>query len=131
MDLTSIPEQFAGFSATNRSHFNLTQFISAANLGQPAAANYFFLQNKTGTPAMFTAPAGSSYPGGNGGAITDGPGPMVTPTPSQNSAGGMTSATGSATSTAASTESTGGAANVKQGVELVFGLAAAAAFGLL
>ena len=92
----SVPESFRGFSATNRTHFNVTQFIAEAGLQQPAAANYFFCQDKAGTPPDFTATAGASFPGGNGGAVTAGLGSPVTPmasaTGTQSASGAMQSA---------------------------------------
>ncbi|KAL9053764.1 MAG: hypothetical protein Q9162_004562 [Coniocarpon cinnabarinum] len=75
----AVPDAYAGYGGMNRSNFNVTDFLSQAALDQPAAANYFFVQNKTGTPPDFTASAGGSYPGGNGAAITAGPGPSVAP----------------------------------------------------
>lgn len=57
----SIPAAFAGFSATNRSNFNISAFASAAHLGSPLAANYFLTSNMTanatgtaGAPATTT-----------------------------------------------------------------------------
>lgn len=92
----TIPLAFRGYSATNRTNFNLTQFISAAYLGQPAAAEYFYVSAKTGVPVNFTAPAGSSYPGGNGVQITQG-----TAAPTQPATATRTSATVTGTNAAA------------------------------
>ncbi|MCJ1365556.1 hypothetical protein MMC16_004680 [Acarospora aff. strigata] len=39
----------AGFNATNRMNFNLTNFAAQARLGTPIAANYFLVSNMTGT----------------------------------------------------------------------------------
>ena len=103
----SLPPQYSGLNAQNRTRFNLTEFVSAANLGQPAAANYFFCQNKTGTPPDFYAPAGGQFPGGNGGAITAGPGPVITPTPSSGGAPSATSPAAGGTSSAAYTGAAG------------------------
>ena len=65
-----IPAPFAGYSAANRSNFNITKFIDAAGLGKPVAANYFLCSNQTtatngtgangtstGKPATFTGAA--------------------------------------------------------------------------
>ncbi|KAF2171627.1 hypothetical protein M409DRAFT_63264 [Zasmidium cellare ATCC 36951] len=68
----SVPPQWSGLSGMNRTNFNLTNFISDARLGTPAAANYFYVSNQTSVPANFTAAPGGSYPGGNGDAVTSG-----------------------------------------------------------
>lgn len=126
-NLTSIPPAFAGYSDMNRTSFNVTEFISAANLGQPAAANYFFVENKTGVPPEFTASAGGQYPGGNGAAVTDGPGPM----PSATGTSGMSaseSPSASATGGATSASPTGEAATMGRSVNLALGVVGAVAF---
>jgi len=57
----TVPAAFAGFSATNRSMFNLTQFVAAAHLGAPVAANYFLCSNMTAAAnASASASASSS-----------------------------------------------------------------------
>lgn len=68
----TIPQQYAGLSAMNRTNFNLTGFLSEAGLDTPAAAEYFYVSNQTQVPATFTAAPGGSYPSGNGQAITSG-----------------------------------------------------------
>ena len=57
----TIPEAFQDFSSTNRSSFNLTQFIADAGLGTPAAAQYFYVSNQTGVPDDFIALPGGNY----------------------------------------------------------------------
>jgi phosphatidylethanolamine-binding protein len=92
----TFPTAFKGFSATNRSHFNLTEFLDLSNLGQrPAAAMYFFASNETSVPPNFVAPAGATYPGGNGDMITDGPGPTITPSSTATATAASTTATNS------------------------------------
>jgi len=44
-----MPDAFSGFSATNRTNFNVTLFAAAAGLGDPVAATYFLVSNQTGT----------------------------------------------------------------------------------
>lgn len=91
----TVPAAFSGYSAMNRTRFNLTEFISAANLGSPAAANYFFCSNKTNVPQDFIALPGGAYAGGNGGAITDGPsGPATSTGGSAMSRSAMATSTG-------------------------------------
>lgn len=95
----TVPTAFQGFNAMNRSSFNLTQFVSAAGLSQPAAAQYFFVSRKNGTPMNFTAMPGGMFPGGNGAAVTDGPGPSASSTGGASmtgSAGSMSSSAGAA-----------------------------------
>ncbi|SMR59409.1 unnamed protein product [Zymoseptoria tritici ST99CH_1E4] len=67
-----LPEQWSGLSGSNRTGFNLTSFISDTNLGTPCAANYFYTSNQTVVPDDFISTNGSSYPGGDGTAITSG-----------------------------------------------------------
>lgn len=99
-----VPSAFSGYSAMNRTNFNLTEFISAANLGTPAAANYFFCNNMTDVPQNFIALPGGTYPGGNGGAITDGPSGPATSTGGAATSASMTaSTTGTAATSAAAT----------------------------
>lgn len=57
-----IPESFSGFNDTNRSMFNVTNFISEAGLAAPVAANYFLCTNQTGIPANFIAAPDGTYP---------------------------------------------------------------------
>lgn len=99
----SIPPAFTNFTDANRAGFNLTRFVAQARLGAPLAAQYFFVSNKTGVPGGFQAAPGGTYPGGNGAAVTAGPGPVASAT------GAATSTAASASRTAAAT-STGGAA---------------------
>ncbi|KIW64816.1 hypothetical protein PV04_09724 [Phialophora macrospora] len=95
----TFPPDFEGYNATNRTNFNLTEFLDESNLGQtPAAAMYFFASNETGVPPDFVAAAGGTYPGGNGEMITAGPGPSITPT--------STPATATASATGTSSEAT-------------------------
>ncbi|KAJ4568256.1 hypothetical protein HRR79_004486 [Exophiala dermatitidis] len=134
-DNFSFPQSFEGYNATNRTNFNLTAFLDESKLGQtPAAAMYYFGSNHTGVPQDFTAQAGGTYPGGNDGMITAGPGPSITPSTSSattaisstvvsgsassseasasastTSASGSASSTGTAAGSAASASSTGGA----------------------
>ena len=109
----AVPEAFSGFSAQNRTNFNLTSFISAAMLMDPAAANYYFVQNKTGTPPDFTASAGGEYPGGNGMAVTQGPGPSITPSPSDSGSGSMTTMSGMGSEMTGATEPVATATDVQ------------------
>lgn len=92
----SIPSQWSGLSAQNRSRFNLTNFIRDTNLGTPAAANYFYVSNQTSVPTNFTAAAGGSYPSGNGVAVTSGDPYRPTSTPAASSSGGSASSASSA-----------------------------------
>ncbi|EXJ65877.1 uncharacterized protein A1O5_10853 [Cladophialophora psammophila CBS 110553] len=95
----TLPSAFEGYSATNRTNFNLTMFLDESNLGRtPAAAMYFFVSNQTQVPQDFTAAAGGTYPGGNGDMITAGPGPSITPATTLATAGASTTATGSSSS---------------------------------
>lgn len=91
----TVPMAYSGYGAMNRTNFNLTNFISAANLGTPAAANYFFVSHKSGVPDTFVGAPSSTYPGGNGAAVTAGPGPSV------SSTGSAASASSTSTSAAA------------------------------
>lgn len=97
----TIPDQWSGLSAMNRSSFNLTNFISDAGLGTPAAANYFYVSNQSSVPHDFTAAPGGSYPNGDGSAVTSGD--PYGPTGAMSSSG----SSGSPTST-----SDGGAAMI-------------------
>lgn len=57
----SVPAPAAGFSATNRSMFNIEHFVAAAGLASPLAANYMYIANMTGAsvPALYSgAPVG-------------------------------------------------------------------------
>ncbi|KIW87807.1 uncharacterized protein Z519_11391 [Cladophialophora bantiana CBS 173.52] len=96
----TFPSAFEGYSATNRTNFNLTLFLDESNLGRiPAAAMYFFVSNQTQIPQDFTEAAGGTYPGGNGDMITAGPGPSIAPATTPATGGASTTATGSASST--------------------------------
>lgn len=92
----AVPSAFASLAGgANRTNFNLTNFMSAAGLARPAAAEYFYVNRQTQVPGDFVALAGGQYPGGNGGAIFEN---------SPNAAG---NATTTATSTSSTTSSTG------------------------
>lgn len=80
-----IPEQYSGYSSTNRSRFPFEQFLDDAQLGDPVAANYFYCSNETAVPNTFVAAPGSEYPGGNGAMITQGTN-NPTPTGASNTA---------------------------------------------
>ncbi|KAF2870999.1 phosphatidylethanolamine-binding protein [Massariosphaeria phaeospora] len=54
-DNFAVPEQFAGV-LESRINFNSSAFVAAAGLAQPLAANYFRVQNLTGTPTMAFPP---------------------------------------------------------------------------
>lgn len=43
----AVPAAFAGFSADNRTLFNISAFAEAADLGEPVAANWFLVSNQT------------------------------------------------------------------------------------
>lgn len=95
----AIPAAYSGFSAQNRTNFNLSNFIRDAELGTPAAANYFYVSHETSVPDNFTAAAGGSYPGGNGDAVSSGDpyrSLVPTSTPGASSAGGTASSSSSA-----------------------------------
>ncbi|KAF2791352.1 PEBP-like protein [Melanomma pulvis-pyrius CBS 109.77] len=51
----SIPSQFTDVLQT-RVFFNMSNFVAAAGLGQPIAANYIKVQNLTGTPTQTFPP---------------------------------------------------------------------------
>lgn len=93
----------------NRTNFNLTTFISAAGLGRPAAAEYFYVSRQTQVPGTFVARAGATYPGGNGGAIFEN---------SPNAAGTTNSSTTNATTggSTTTTTTTSGATSVWEGL---------------
>ena len=103
-DNFTVPTAFSGFSAMNRTSFNLTEFISAAGLSDPAAAMFYFCSNKTGVPGDFEAMAGGTYPGGNGAAVTAGPGPAATTTGAATSGGASSTASAAAGNAAAPVE---------------------------
>lgn len=104
-DNFSVPEQYSGFGAQNRTGFNLTAFVADTGLDGPVAANYFYVSRQEAVPDDYVGAPGSTYPGGNEGVITQGPGPSVAPTASGS--GSMTaSATGSMT--ASPTSGSGG-----------------------
>ena len=98
-----VPDAFSGYGNQNASRFPLQQFLEAANLDDPVAANYFYCSNQTTVPATFIAAPGGQYPGGNGAMVTQG-----TNEPSSTSSSSSASATGTATS--ASTPSGSGTA---------------------
>lgn len=59
----SVPADFANFSASNRTKFNITRFASEAKLGNAVAANYFLVSNMTGN-ATTTKPGVAQSTGG-------------------------------------------------------------------
>ncbi|KAK7906269.1 hypothetical protein LTR67_000995 [Exophiala xenobiotica] len=106
-DNFSFPSAFDGYSATNRTNFNVTRFLEESNLGRsPAAAMYYFASNETEVPQDFTAAAGGTYPGGNGDMITAGPGPSITPSTGPATASASASTTGSTAATSSGPAST-------------------------
>ncbi|EXJ83966.1 hypothetical protein A1O3_04633 [Capronia epimyces CBS 606.96] len=110
----TFPQAFEGYDATNRTNFNLTAFLDESKLGpRPAAAMYYFASNQTQVPQDYTAAAGGTYPGGNDGIITAGPGPSITP--STTSATATSSSTAASTSTARSTASASTSASTSGG----------------
>ncbi|KAJ9604169.1 hypothetical protein H2200_011003 [Cladophialophora chaetospira] len=107
----TFPQAYEGYNATNRTSFNLTDFLDQSNLGpSPAAANYFYASNETAVPPDFIAAAGATYPGGNGEMITAGPGPSITPSSTP------ATATASTTGSAPTTTFTGGASVARGGM---------------
>ncbi|KAF2702655.1 PEBP-like protein [Pleomassaria siparia CBS 279.74] len=54
-DNFSVPAQFTGILQT-RVPFNMSNFVTAARLSQPIAANYILVQNLTGTPTTTFPP---------------------------------------------------------------------------
>ena len=56
----TIPEEYSGYSSDNRTNFNVGNFASAAYLGDPIAANYFYVGNGTGLAPNATGPVISS-----------------------------------------------------------------------
>ncbi|KAJ9654881.1 hypothetical protein H2198_006154 [Neophaeococcomyces mojaviensis] len=101
----TIPSAYQGFNSSNIRQFNLTGFVQAARLNNPVAANYFFCSNQTNVPTTFVAAPGGEYPGGNGAAITSGPGPSITPTSTagaSSTSGASSSGSGSSPSASAS-----------------------------
>lgn len=75
----------------NSTKFPFLQFVEAAGLASPVAANYFYCSNQTSVPGLFVAAPGSQYPGGNGAMVTQGQN-----LPSSTSGSGAPSATGPA-----------------------------------
>jgi phosphatidylethanolamine-binding protein len=51
----AVPEQFKGVLET-RLFFNTSEFVKAAGLSKPIAANYMQVQNRTGTPTTTFPP---------------------------------------------------------------------------
>ncbi|MCJ1313777.1 hypothetical protein MMC25_007457 [Agyrium rufum] len=45
----TVPADFAGYSAANRTLFNIAAFAAEAGLGAPLEANYFLVSNMTGS----------------------------------------------------------------------------------
>lgn len=66
----AVPSAFDTFAGgANRMGFNLTGFIEAAGLGNPAAAEYMYVSRQAAVPGDFVALPGGEFPGGNGNAI--------------------------------------------------------------
>ena len=89
-----VPEAYSGFGGSNSSKFPFESFVTAAGLGNPVAANYFYCSNETSVPPSFIGAPGSQYPGGNGAMITAG-----TNLPSSTGSSASSTATGPAPST--------------------------------
>ncbi|KAI9729106.1 MAG: hypothetical protein M1828_000191 [Chrysothrix sp. TS-e1954] len=125
----TVPESFSGLSAMNRSKFDLTEFISQAKLGKPAAAEFFFVSHKDGVPTDFIARPGGMYPGGNGAAVTAGPGPTASST---SSMGGSSSSTAMAMATSAASSAASSSSASSSSAASIRGVAGfASLFGLL
>lgn len=111
----AIPAQYASLQGgMNRANFNLTEFVSAAGLGRPAAAEYFYVNRQSRVPGTFVALAGGVYPGGNGGAIIAGSTGTGSGTGSGTGTGtgtgsGTGTGTGTGTGSAGGTAASGGA----------------------
>ena len=63
----SIPATFQGFSASNRTKFNISVFAAETGLGAPIAANYFLVSNMTvanATNSTATSPSIPTFTGG-------------------------------------------------------------------
>lgn len=119
----TMPAAFAGLAGgTNRTNFNLTSFMSAAGLGRPAAAEFFYVSRQAQVPGTFVALAGGTYPGGNGDAIFEtSPNAAAGGNGSASSSTGGTSGTGTSGSGSASSSSgtgstTSGARSVMEGL---------------
>lgn len=85
----AIPEAFSGYNAMNRSLFNLTEFISAAGLGNPVAANYFLCSNGSDAVGPYAIlPPGSGNGTSNGTATSTGQ-PVATQTTNSASVMGV------------------------------------------
>ncbi|EXJ79478.1 hypothetical protein A1O1_08742 [Capronia coronata CBS 617.96] len=112
----TFPQNFEDFNATSRTNFNLPSFLDESKLGQtPAAAMYYFASNQTQVPQDFTATAGGTYPGGNGGMITAGPGPNITSSTAPAAPSTSASTTSSSvTSTSASDSGTSASGSASQ-----------------
>lgn len=66
----AVPSEFDTFAGgANRMGFNLTGFVEAAGLGNPAAAEYMYVSRQAAVPGDFVALPGGEFPGGNGNAI--------------------------------------------------------------
>lgn len=112
----TIPAAYSSLAGgNNRTNFNLTTFMSAAGLGRPAAAEYFYVNRQAQVPGTFVALAGATYPGGNGGAIFEN-----SPNAAGNGTGtstGSNSTTGSGSSSGTGTgTTTSGARSVMEGI---------------
>lgn len=120
----TIPPAYSGYSASNRTSFNLTNFIRDARLGTPAAANYMYVTNQTNVPTNFVASAGGTYPGGNGGAVTSGdPGASYLATASATStASGAGSSSSRAASSSAGASGTQASASSSAGAAMITGV---------
>lgn len=98
-----VPEAYSGYGNQNASRFPLEQFLQAAALDNPIAANYFYCSNQTAVSPTFVAVPGQQYPGGNGAMITQG-------TNEPSSTGPSSSPAATATTTSASPPSGSGSA---------------------
>lgn len=69
----TVPEAYRGYSDTNRTNFDVGSFASAASLGDPIAANYFYTGNGTrsisanATGPVISSPYGVRPTAGGGG----------------------------------------------------------------
>lgn len=124
----TMPAAFSNFSAQNRAGFNINNFVTAAKLGNPLAAEYFYVSRQANVPGTFVDKPGGTFPGGNGGAIfagnaTSGGGSTTSPTTTKPS--GAT-----ATPTSPGSSSTPSALAVRPAVGLG-GLLGAGVLGLV
>ena len=77
-----IPEAYRGFTAMNRTNFPVADFIGAAGLDDPIAANYFYASNSSSTPPNYSAsptPGAGATPSPTGGSMPSGTGAGASP----------------------------------------------------